>query len=597
MIKKFLYIFTKTQRRQTIWSLVIIALATLAITVPFADQAFTVDGPEVINFSQRQIEQPFAQDLPDHFNNRGIFYDSYIDTHPKFLSLYLSLFIRIVGEPSEVPIHLSLMIFPFIGAVSMFFLGRRFRVSGLAASLLFLVSPMLMVSTHTAMVDVPGVALSIAAIAAFIFAVDKKSNWLLGLSTLLMVLACQTFFQGLLALPVALAYLVINRRFQIRNFIPIISTALFFGAYLAAVLAVYDQLPRFSYRPRLSTVRQAASPAQLRGNLTVLGGTLLFPFVAIFGFIARWTSVWIFIATSIITWSWSLVKFALGEYSLSEAALLSVMLSTGVTIMYLMLERFAAGIFKRRSMGSRAAKDAVFLTVWFFIILGYTTLLLPYPTPRYLLPLVPATILVLLIVWRKYFKRSWVRFSLAGGAIALTLAFSTLLSLMNYHIAHDRKLAAEWAVENYGDGAWYNGTFGFGYYMNRFGFRLTPSIENELFRQTTRPYPLEEPQPGDYVIYSLAGGAWVPYPSVMQRLRNEDVVLYYNNQIFATPCAGEDICWWYSLFLPFKIDTVGELSDVVMVWRIDDTPYPLSEGQKELYREVGITWIEELEER
>lgn len=577
----------------------IIALASLAITLPFARQPFSLDGPEVLVFAQRQIEQPFAQDLPDHFNNRGIYYDSYLDTHPKFLPLYLSLIIRITGEPSEVPIHLSLAIFPFIGATGMFFLGRRFMVSGLAAALLFLASPMLMVGAHTEMVDVPGVSLSVTAIAAFIFAVDRSINWLLAFSTLLMILASQTFFQGLVVLPVALAYIVINRQFRLRNFIPVIGTGLLFGVYLLAVVAAYGQFPRFSYRPRLNTVRPASTLAQLRANLTVLGGTLLFPFAALIGFFIRWTSGLIFIASLLITWSWSMVKYILGEYSFSEMALLSIMLPTGITVTYVILEQLGAGIFRRERRNSRAGKDKMFLAFWFFGVLTYTTFLLEFPAPRYLLPIAPAAILSLLIFWRRYIKTVWMRFCLAGAAIALTLGFATLLSLTVNNAANNGRLAAEWAVENYGHakGAWYNGTFGFGYYLERSGFRITPSVENELYAETSRPFPLEEPQPGDHVVYSTANGAWVPYPTVMQRLRNEKVLFLYNNQIFSIPCSGTEICWWNSVFLPFKIDTIGEMTDVVMSWRIDDKPSPLDESQKGLYREVGITWIDEISEK
>ncbi|RJQ42325.1 MAG: hypothetical protein C4534_10465 [Gaiellales bacterium] len=589
-----------SQKHQTALALAVIALATLVITVPFAAQPFSIDGPETIAFAERQIEQPFSQDLPSHFSNRGIFFDSYLETHPKFLPLYLSLVIRATGEPSEVPLHLSLAIFPFIGAVGMYFLGRRFRVSGLAAALFFLASPMLMVSSHTEMVDVPGVSLSIAALAVFIAAVERqRGRWLLSLSALLMILASQTFFQGLVVLPLALAYLVIHRQFRIRNLVPIAAAGIFFGAYLLAVVAAYGQLPRLSYRSRLNTMQPTSALAFLRANLTVLGGTLLFPLVAVAGFLTRWTSILVFVSSSMITWSWSVVKYVLGDYGLSDMLLLSVMLPVGITITYLMIERSAAALSSRENRNSRAGRDALFLAVWFFSVLAYTTILLPYPAPRYLLAIVPAAILGLLTIWRAHIRTRWLRPSLAGSALALTLVFSTLLSLTTYTAARNGKVAAEWAIENYDGtgGAWYNGTFGFGYYLERAGFRLVPSVENELYAQTTRSLPLEEPRPGDYVAYSVKDGAWVPYPSVMQRLRRDQTLVLYNDQIFFMPCAGSDTCWWNSVFLPFRIDTLGERADTVRTWRIDDEPNPLDESQYELYREVGITWIEDLEER
>ncbi len=599
MLQKILDSFKRSQRAQIVASLALITLASLAITIPFAGQAFSVDGPEVLVFAQRQIEQPFAQDLPDHFDNRGLLYDSYLDTHPKLLSLYLSLIIRITGAPSEVPIHLALAIFPLIGAASMYFLGRRFKAGGLAAALLFLVSPMLMVSAHTEMVDVPGTAFSLAAIAAFIFAVDRRKSWLLGLATVLLILASQTFFQGLAMLPVALAYLLINRRLEIRNFIPVILAGACFGAYLAAVVLAYGQFPRFSYRPRRSTVMQAATLAQVRGVLTVLGGTMFLPFAALIGFMLRWTSALIFFASLAITTSWSVVKYVLGDYSFSEMALLSIMLPTGITFTYVMLERFGAAIFSRERRNTSEGRDAIFLAVWFFAILTYVILLLPYPAPRYLLPIAPAAILGLLMFWRGHVRKAAVRFSLVTVSISLTLVFSIMLSLTAYNYAQNGKLAAEWAEENYGNtnGAWYNGTFGFGYYLEQAGFRKVPSVENEIYTRTAKPFPLEEPRPGDHVVYSILNGAWVPYPTVMQRLRGEKAMLLYNDQIFSSPCGGADICWYYSLFLPFDLNPGGSVADVVMAWRIDSTPNPLDEGQKELYRLVGIDNVDDLSEK
>lgn len=585
-------------RNRTLLSLAIIAAATLAITIPFAGQAFSVDGPEELDFAQEQIERPFAQDARD-FDHFGVIFESYFNSHPKFFSIYLSLIIRLTGEPSEVPIHLSLVIFPLIGAVGMFYLGRRFRVSGLAAALLFLASPMLMVNAHTEMVDVPGTSLLIAAIALFMFGVDKRSNWLLALSALMMVLTTQTYFQGLAVLPLALAYLVITRRYRLRNFIPVISAGLLFGVYMLAVMAVYSHLPLFSYRKLFKLDRQSSFLALARANLTVLGGTLLFPLVAIAGFIVRWTSALVFVGASVIVWSWSMVKFELGEYSFSDMALFSIMLPTGITVAYLIFERFLAGILSFEKRHSRAGSDNIFLAVWFFGVLASAVFFLPHASPRYLLPVAPAVIIFLLIIWREIIRSARMRFCLAAGAIALTLVFSTILSLMYRQYAENGKIAAEWAIENYGDKdrAWYNGTFGFGYYLKRNGFRSTPNVLNELNVENRETLVLEQPQPGEYVIYSILNGARVPYPSVMQRLRLDKSLLLYNGQIFSSPCANEEVCWFHTVLLPFKIDSSGEVSDVVMAWRLDNKPNPLDESQNELYREIGITWVDEISEK
>ncbi|MHB8169064.1 MAG: glycosyltransferase family 39 protein [Thermoleophilia bacterium] len=578
----------KSRRLRTASSLLLITGVALAIMLPFARQAFSLDGALELDYTQYEIQHPLAQSLPN-YDYFGVRFNNYFNTHPRFMSFYLSLVTRLSGGISELPVHLALTIFPLIGAVGMYFLGRRFRVSGLVAALLFLVSPMLMVDAHMETVDVPGVSLWISAIAVFIFAVDRRSNLLLALSTLLMVLASQTFFQGLAVLPLALAYLVINRQFRLLNFLPVAATGLLFGGYLLAIYAAYGQLPRFSYRQHFNFNSTTSLLAQLRGNLTVLGGTLLFPLAALAGFAARWTSALVFAAASLMTWSWSLVKFDLGQYSFSDMLLLSIMLPVGIAVVYLMLERSLAAIFRGQTRRVRQDRDALFLGVWFFGVLGYAILRLPYPAPRYLLPALPAVILSLLMVWRGIVKSHWLKFSLALAAIAATMGLSTVLSLTYRDIANNARQAAEWAHSNYANtqGVWYNGGFGFGYYMKEYGYNLTPNVLNEFIAQTAQP--LREPHPGDLVIYSIQNGAWVPYPSVMKRLRPEKFIDFYNRQLLAMPCAGTDKCWWNAGFLPYTIDTQGELSDEVTVWRIAARPNPLDASQLRIYSQIGIT--------
>lgn len=596
MLRKIFKTCIESQRIRTITALVVIVVAALAITIPYLHQAFSIDGPLELDYAQRQVDSPLAQGLPN-YDYWGIRFDNYLNTHPHFLAFYLSLIIRITGAPSEAPIHMSLILFPLIGAIGMYCLGRRFQVSGMAAALLFLASPMLMVNAHTEMVDVPGTCLWVAAIAAFIWAVEKRSNWLLGLAAILMILTTQTVFQGLSVLPLAVAYLVINRQFRLRYFFPMIAAGLIFCAYLMAVYASYGQIPRFSYRPRYGVIWPSFLP-KLRGNLTVLGGTLLFPLAAIIGFITRWTSVLVFVAASVITFSWSLVKFDLGDYSFSDMVFLSVMLPVGVMVAFSIIERFLVGIFSREMRRSREGKDVIFLAAWFIGVLVYVVFLLPYPAPRYLLPALPPAIFCLLFISQRIMRSSWLRFGLTAGAIGITLVYSIFLSNMYREMADNAKIAAEWSIDNYGstNRLWYNGELGFRYYLQRDGFKVIPNVLNELYAETKKPLSLEEPKPGDYVVYSVQNKAWVPYPYVMQRLRLENVRYFYNRQLFSSPCAGNDVCWGFSLFLPFKIDTSGEKIDELMVWRIDDKPNPLDESQKELYREVGIDWIEEIDE-
>lgn len=581
------------RRNRTLLSLAIIVAATLAITVPFAGQAFSVDGPLMLRFVQQQVQHPFSQALTDT-DIGGIHYDQFQNTHPKFLPLYLSVVLRFTNGPSEIPVHLSMVVFPIIGAISMFYLGRRFRVSGLVVALLFLASPMLMVNAHMETVDVPGVSLWLAGITFFIYGVDKRSNWLLGLSTLFMFLTIQTFFQGLSILPLAIVYLVINRKFQLKNFLPVVINVFLFAAYLLAIFYSYGQLPRFSYRVS-STFNKPTFLPQLRGNLTVLGGTLLLPVVVLVGFIKKWTQALVFIAAAMTTIAWSVVKYESGAYKLSEMILFSTMLPLGITITYFMFEQLFAGLFNGEKRKSQEDRDYIWLALWFFGVLGYCVLHLSYPAPRFLLPGIPPVIVGLMIAWRGVSVSRWIRFSLVAGAIILTLGFSLILSVAYRGSAEIARQEAQRVNDEYVDAAdkfWHTGGLAFPYYMQRNGYRILPNILNELYAETEKPLQIDNPQPGDYIVSSRKYASWMPYPSVMQRMRREKVFYFYNDQPISMDGMDGTQVWWAAAFLPFKINYGGEMYDEVTIWSVDETPLPLLEETKELYRRDGITWIE-----
>ena len=567
----------------------LIVVAALVITVPFAGQAFSVDGPLELDYAKMEVDHPLSQALPD-YDLFGIHYDHYLNTHPRFISTYLSLVLRVTGSPSEVPIHLSLAIFPIIGGIGMYFLGRRFRVSGLASALLFLASPMFMVNAHLETDDLPGTCLWIAAIVAFIYAADRRSNWLLGLSTLLMILTTQTFFQGLSVLPLGLAYLVINRQFRIWNFMPVAAATLLFGGYLLAVHLSYGQFPRFKYQKQ-SVFNKATRLSQLRGNLTVLGGTFLLPLASIVAFFAKWTYVLVFAAASAVTWAWMLVKYEIGAYSLSETILLSIMLPVGIAAAYLVFERLLTGTFSRGQRRSEAGRDGVWLALWFFGVLGYSVLFFFYPAPRYLLPAMPPLLIVLLMAWRSVVKRRWLAISLAAGAVAFTLTYSTILSVAYRDDAENARIEADWVKQNVSQTPgriWYDGGLGFQYYMQREGFKMLPNVLNELYAQTDKPLPLESPQPGDFIVSSRKYGSWMPYPEVQKKIRFDKVLDIYNNQsVLMDGMDGKQV-WWASVLLPFKLDDQGGKFDELTVWSVDAKALPLPEDTKELYRSLGI---------
>lgn len=555
--------------------LALVIAVALAITVPFLGQEFSLDGPLMLDYAQMQVDHPFNQHLDD-FTYFGIHYDQFTNTHPRLLSFYLSLIIRLTGGVYEVPIHAALAIFPVIGGVGMFFLGRRFGVSGVAAALLFLASPALMVNAHLEMVDVPGTSLWVAFLAVFIYGVDRRSAKLLALSSLLLILSIFTFFQGLVAMVLAFVYLFIHKRFDGKTIATLLIPALLFLGYLYYFFKIYGAMPRFTYRRELPDYDK--NPAgQLRGVATVIGGTVVFPLVVVVGYCRQWRAILFFLTAGAATWAWSGVKYAMGEYSLIDAVVLSVLLPAGLTVIYVNLEAGIVSLLGKLRK-KETSKDIRFLTLWFFLVLFYCVIILPFPSPRYFLPAAPAVILLMFVLWRNAFQgHKAVRMLIASIAIGLTLSFSITLSLAymeTTRIAGSEAADVGAEFRSVKGRTWYNGELSFNYYMRKYGYRMLPNVQNETYG-TGRDKEPENPLPGDTIISSGQYGNWLPYREVIMRTRQSQIYMTYTSGPVSLARLDNTARWGASTFLPYSFTSQPEKFDEITIWNVVEEPLPL----------------------
>lgn len=577
---------------KTAIQLLIIIVCALAITLPFARQAFSLDGPLMIEYAQAQAENPLQQHVED-LDYLGIHYDRYVNTHPRFLSLYLSLVLRITGEPAEVPIHTALAIFPVIGAVGMFYLGRRFGVSGLAAALLFLAAPAVMISSHLEMVDVPGTSLWIAAIATFVYGVDRNRLALLALAGLLFLLTIFTFYQGLAALVLGLLYLILNRRFSLKLLLPLAVPSLTFIAYGLGMLETYGHLPRFAYREGL-TLGAADLWERIRG-VVMLSGVIFFPLVAIAGFARQWRAGLVWAGATVITLSWGGTRYAMEALDGASLLLLTVLFPAGLTVCYAIFEAAIRALCAGRGWdGGR--RDNIFISAWFLGVFSYCSMIMPYASSRYFLPAVPAAVLMLLVLGRGLLvSHQAIRFSLAGTAIGLSLLMAVPLSIAYMKTADSVRDNVTWIRENYGEypgKVWYNGDFGYSYYMRKEGYDMMPGIAHAKYTDTGTRRPAENPAPGDLVITSALNVPWLPFSEVMERLRLQETRQVTSAYPLSIATLEKKASWTggIGILLPFAFYS-GPV-DTLTVWRVDDERWPmppeLAATYNEYRRQYGI---------
>ncbi len=473
------------------YELLILLGLLLLLTLPFIGQAVQHDAHQFVDFAKMELDHPLWQHLPD-YNYFGVHYlgSDYHDTHPRLQSLYLSAWLAITGNLEPWALHLEMLIFPLMAVAAMYYLARRFKVNAFIATLLLVVSPAFLVNSHLIMIDVPGIALWLVAMVFFIRGIDDNRIVYLAAAALTTSLAVFTYYQDLSILPLFLLYLLLYRKLNARTIITLSVPVILFLAFVAAHYAYYGQPPNFTY-----TFGQPMGLhsiiVRIRGTIVLLGGALIFPpaMMAIFSRI-RWINIAALgvLAVSII---WSAVYYLNGTFASDDLLLLPWMMAIGTMLMLFVMRKFA-----REALPAAAGiggRDDVILSVWFLGIFFYNCILLPYPSTRYLIPLIPP----MAIFASREIVRLWgasrrqlivVTAIIAGTSMVLALGVAVAENLR----ANNNLTEVDWATEHYPPNGrvWFNGGLGFQYYMQERGYPMALINGDDL-------------QVGDYIVESV----------------------------------------------------------------------------------------------
>lgn len=185
--------------------LIIVALAVLALRLPFLNQAF--QGDDVLYLteaSHAQIEPLHPKHTVYVFMGRNI--DMRGQSHPPFNAWFLALLIAAAHGVSEIPFHAAYILFSLIAAFSALALARRFSPHALLATLLFCATPAFVINGTSLEADLPFVALWLLSTALYVFAVDRHSILLLAASSLAMALTALAAYQSVLLVPILFLY-------------------------------------------------------------------------------------------------------------------------------------------------------------------------------------------------------------------------------------------------------------------------------------------------------------------------------------------------------------------------------------------------------
>ncbi|MHB8160810.1 MAG: ArnT family glycosyltransferase [Thermoleophilia bacterium] len=539
-------------------SLALLIFVAGAITLPFIFKAFHMDDTFFVWLAEAKLKDPLALGLPDH-GYEGNFFPLYLDTHPPLLTSFLSLLIWISGGASEVVLHIGFIIFPALAAVSMFFLARRFTASPLAAALLLIVSPGFMVMSESIMTDVPALSFWLAAIASFVYAVDREDNRLLVLSAFFISLAVLSTYQSLSLVPLLFVYALLRRRRTWRVMMPLAVGLAVFAGIIVFYLLETGAPPKLSYSIGLNLAPTFIAN-KILSTISVIGGAIVFPLILAMGMLKGKKEYLAFAGIFALMIIFFLTRVMSGEYSWAAGILQAVFYPAGLLAVYRFFNTGADAIFADDR--SEKDRDNIFLILWISGVLVYSILLLPYASTRYLLPLFPPVVLMFVSHARGIFtdRTKWSRFAMA--AVACTAAAGLAVSIADYRLAGVyRAFASDQSQKLQADGhqLWFAGEFGLRYYLEENGGKYLTKQDNT-------------PAAGDRVVISHGLIAYFISDDLKNRLQYERSVDYPS----AWPVRIEDPgsqAGFYDQFhgnLPWSLSTAP--METIDIYRVTTPP-------------------------
>jgi len=456
--------------KQKTLSLALITAVALTAYIPFVNQAFTMDSDMLVHVSRQIAVNPIDPALGAYGKNMVLHDVTLMPpksvyrrcAHPPLLPLLLAPIARIAGA-REWPFHLAMAVF-YLAAIygGWYLFGLLFpRPLQFYGTLVWALSPALLTIAHTVMWDVPITALNLWILALFLDALKKERGAMFVLCGAACGLAAITKTNCLPLYFVIGGYLLCARKF--RFFFLWLPGALVFPlAWIAHNLLVFGKIQYFStglFHPIIGDVRY-----RFERNMSYLGAGLLFPAWWFWLFIRTrsYRRPAIFIAGATALWSgllWAWLKFPVWycfTYWIFSAAGCLVML------------RMA--LWWQEPTARSPKRDRLLVSLYAFL---YALLMHGFPSAsiRYMLPLFPCAVIVMLQCMQNLGPRELRRFQITN--LAAVAGLSIGLSVCNYLLGDaDRDLPAR--LQSRGClplHTWYFGRLSFDYYLFQGGFQ------------------------------------------------------------------------------------------------------------------------------
>jgi len=447
------------------WTITVITLAALA---PFLAKPFNLDDPLFVwaaQHIQSHPADPYGFDV-NWFGSPQRMWAAMLN--PPLMSYYLAMAAKLLSS-SEVGLHFACLA-PALGVVlGVYRLASRFCKWPIFAALATLFTPAFMVSSTTVMCDVSMLAFWIWAVVFWTEGIKREDFWKLSIAGTLIGLATLTKFNGVCLIPLLAAYAWMEKRVIGRWALFLLIPVVVLSAHEWATIHVYGQ-PHFLMANQLArtnqTVAGTRSMVEVFTALTYIGGCFA---IALFctPYLWRGKVILAFTCGGALFLGLALARgmMAKNYYWLSGNKLMFVEIqillwaATGVSVLALCVVE----VWRTRN------SESWLLLFWVFGIFVYAAFVYFMMNARAILPMGPA---VAILIARRLDRKFAVYPAGIKWSLIASAALSMLAAQADFQQAETARQSAVQICSQYSatpTRVWFDGHWGFQYYMQRAG--------------------------------------------------------------------------------------------------------------------------------
>ena len=472
-------------------SYLLLAAVTLLSLLPFSGRAFHVDDPLFVWAGQQIVKHPLDpygfQVVWDNFSEPM----SEITKNPPLACYYAAAVGSIAGW-SERALHLGFLLPALALVLGTYRLSMRFTKSPLVATAAALLTPGVLVSASSVMSDVMMLAFWVWAAVLWMGGLDDGKPAYLAASSLLLTLGALTKYFGICLLPLLLVYSIARKRrlgwWAVYFAVPLIVlaayqlwTSILYGHAMFSDALDFAQTERV-INGKASPLTSALIGISFAGGCT-LSALLLAPFLwgwrkltlalllgglSGFAFMHGWVRFG--------PYAEQVIRESLSTHSITTGLQLALAITAGISVLWI------AGSELRNWRDS----DSLFLGLWVLGTFIFTAFVNWTINARSILPLIPAAGILMA---RRLDQLHFDSTPQLQRKVALALVFSGVVSFWLAKADADWANSAEQAAvfihqqtENQAGTVWFQGHWGFQYYMQLLGARPVDFLRTGMQR-------------------------------------------------------------------------------------------------------------------